>query len=92
MNTTVAGGISNTISKLCNNLGLGNVTSVYASMSSRLGDGGSAIESYLSVYWYAAACAGVSLLLVPSVTLRTLGHQKSEMELLTAELMEEDSK
>lgn len=80
---SVAGGIFNTISKLCNNLGLGIATSVYASMSSRLGDGGSAIEPYLSVYWYAAACAGVSLLMVPFLTLGTQGHEKSEAESLT---------
>lgn len=89
---SVAGGIFNTISKLCNNLGLGIATSVYASMSSRLGDDGSAIEPYLSVYWYAAACAGASLLMVPFLKLGTQGHQGSEAEPSTAELAEGDLK
>ena len=90
---SVAGGIFNTISKLCNNLGMGIATSVYTSRSSQLGDGGSAIGPYLSVYWFAAASAGLSLFLVPFLTIGTQGnHQSSETRSSTADLADEDSK
>lgn len=89
---SVAGGIFNTISKLCNNLGLGIATSVYTSRSSQLGDGGSAIEPYLSVYWFAAACAGLSPFLVPFLTIGTQGnHQSSEKRSSTADLVEDSN-
>ena len=36
--------------------------------------GGDAIRPYLSTYWFAAAGAGVSLFMVPFLTLRTQGN------------------
>lgn len=71
---SIAGGIFNTINKLCNNLSLGISTSIYASVSGGLGNASvDNIKPYLSVYWYAAACAGLSLLFVPFLTLGTQG-------------------
>ncbi|KAJ5489502.1 hypothetical protein N7539_004392 [Penicillium diatomitis] len=70
---SIAGGIFNTVSKLCNNLGLGIATSISSSMASQKAASTSNIRPYLAVYWFGAACAGLSVLLVPLLTLGTQG-------------------
>jgi hypothetical protein len=45
-----------------------------------------AIQPYLAVYWYAAAAAGLSLFMVPFLTLGTQGNtEPQESEALTSE-------
>lgn len=70
---SIAGGIFNTVSKLCNNLGLGIATSVNGAVAHRTDASTSAIRPYLAVYWFAAAAAGLSLFLVSFLTLGTQG-------------------
>lgn len=88
---SVAGGIFNTISKLCSNLGLGISTSVYTSTRARVGGGSTAFKPYLSVYWYAAACAGLSLFLVPFLTLGTQGHESPRPSAESDDLAKSDN-
>ncbi|OJJ47958.1 hypothetical protein ASPZODRAFT_64508 [Penicilliopsis zonata CBS 506.65] len=75
---SVAGGIFNTVNKLCNNLGLGIATSIYSSISTELGDGSTAVRPYLTTFWFAAASAGLSVFLVPFLTLGTQGGPAPE--------------
>ncbi|KAJ6051281.1 hypothetical protein N7499_010645 [Penicillium canescens] len=83
---SIAGGIFNTVSKLCNNLGLGIATSVETSIVNKMTASTPAIQPYLAVYWYAAAAAGLSLFMVPFLTLGTQGNTESQDdEVLTSE-------
>ncbi|KAJ5655807.1 hypothetical protein N7507_007757 [Penicillium longicatenatum] len=70
---SIAGGIFNTVSKLCNNLGLGIATSVESAMANQMTASTPAIRPYLTAYWFAAAAAGASLFMVPLLTLGTQG-------------------
>ncbi|KAJ5564181.1 hypothetical protein N7513_000423 [Penicillium frequentans] len=70
---SIAGGIFNTVSKLCNNLGLGIATSVESAMANQMTASTPAIRPYLTAYWFAAAAAGTSLFMVPFLTLGTQG-------------------
>ncbi|CAI7648501.1 unnamed protein product [Penicillium glandicola] len=78
---SIAGGIFNTINRLCNNLGLGIATSVSSAIINKMTASTPAIQPYLAVYWFAAAAAGLSLFMVPFLTLHTQGGiepQKSD--------------
>ena len=70
---SVAGGIFNTVIKLCNNLGLSIATSVSNSVTNQMTASTPVIRPYLAVYWFAAASAGLSLFIVPFLTLGTQG-------------------
>lgn len=85
---SIAGGIFNTVSKLCNNLGLGIATSVNSSVASQMTASTPAIRPYLAVYWFAAACAGLSVFMVPFLTLGTQGGDagpKSEQTVVASD-------
>jgi hypothetical protein len=85
---SIAGGIFNTVSKLCNNLGLGIATSVNSSVVSQMTASTPAIRPYLAVYWFAAACAGLSVFMVPFLTLGTQGGDmgpKSEQTVVASD-------
>ncbi|KAK5801151.1 hypothetical protein VI817_003363 [Penicillium citrinum] len=70
---SIAGGIFNTVSKLCNNLGLGIATSVNSAVAHKMTPSTPAIRPYLATYWFAAAAAGISLFMVPFLTIGTQG-------------------
>jgi len=70
---SIAGGIFNTVSKLCNNLGLGIATSVNSAVAHQMTPSTPAIRPYLATYWFAAAAAGISLFMVPFLTIGTQG-------------------
>ncbi|OQE25218.1 hypothetical protein PENSTE_c006G09813 [Penicillium steckii] len=70
---SIAGGIFNTVSKLCNNLGLGIATSVNSAVAHQMTSSTPAIRPYLATYWFAAAAAGISLFMVPFLTIGTQG-------------------
>ncbi|KAJ5387401.1 hypothetical protein N7509_009942 [Penicillium cosmopolitanum] len=70
---SIAGGIFNTVSKLCNNLGLGIATSVNSAVAHQMTASTPAIRPYLATYWFAAAGAGISLFMVPFLTIGTQG-------------------
>ncbi|KAJ5670138.1 uncharacterized protein N7477_005501 [Penicillium maclennaniae] len=75
---SIAGGIFNTVSKLCNNLGLGIATSVNSAVANQMTASTPVIRPYLAVYWYASAAAGLSLFVVPFLTLGTQGGSPEE--------------
>lgn len=77
---SIAGGIFNTVSKLCNNLGLGIATSVNSAVAHQMTSSTPAIRPYLAVYWFAAAAAGSSLFMVPFLTLGTQGGTGAGIE------------
>lgn len=70
---SLAGGIFNTASKFCANISLGISTAIYNSVRNQ--GPTSPIKPYLSTYWFAAASAGLGVLLVPFLKLGTQGHQ-----------------
>ncbi|KAJ5894507.1 hypothetical protein N7495_006198 [Penicillium taxi] len=70
---SIAGGIFNTVNKFCNNLGLGIATSIQNAVSNQT-PSPPPIRPFLAVYWFAAGAAGLSLLFVPFLTLKTQGH------------------
>lgn len=74
---SIAGGIFNTVSKLCNNLGLGIATSVNSAVAHQMTSSTPAIRPYLATYWFAAAAAGISLFMVPFLTIGTQGGDVS---------------
>lgn len=75
---SIAGGIFNTVSKLCNNLGLGIATSVNSAVAHQMTSSTPAIRPYLATYWFAAAAAGISLFMVPFLTIGTQGGDVPE--------------
>ncbi|KAJ5545168.1 hypothetical protein N7461_007472 [Penicillium sp. DV-2018c] len=84
---SIAGGIFNTVIKLCNNLGLGIATSVQSSVLHRVSASSPAIRPYLSAFWFAAAVAGVSMFMVPFLTIDKQGNtvRESDAEETTSE-------
>lgn len=82
---SIAGGIFNTVIKLCSNLGVGIATSVESSIALRMTASTPAIRPYLSVYWFAAAASGASLLLVPFLTIGRQGNDAPQNEQLITE-------
>ncbi|KAJ5476153.1 hypothetical protein N7475_001882 [Penicillium sp. IBT 31633x] len=80
---SIAGGIFNTVNKLCNNLGLGIATSVKSSVTHRMTASTPAIQPYLSVYWFSAAVAGLSLFMVPFLTIGKQGNAAPPNDELT---------
>lgn len=81
---SIAGGIFNTVNKLCNNLGVGIATSVQASIVHRMTTSSPPIQPYLSVYWFAAATAGLSLVMIPFLTIGKQGNHTPDKGELTA--------
>lgn len=69
---SLAGGIFNTASKFCANISLGITTAVYNSVRNQ--GPASPIKPYLSTYWFAAASAGLGVVLIPFLKLGTQGH------------------
>lgn len=75
---SLAGGIFNTITKLCANLSLGITTAIYNSV--RTQQNIDPIKPYLATYWFSAAAAGSSILLVPFLKLGTQGGSAKPVE------------
>ncbi|KAL2006343.1 hypothetical protein VTN00DRAFT_9997 [Thermoascus crustaceus] len=69
---SVAGGIFNTFSRLCTNIGLGISTAVYNAVRGQVDDA-SSTKPYLSLFWFGAAASGLSIFLIPFLKLGTQG-------------------
>lgn len=73
---SVASGIFQTVAKLCMTLGFGIATAIFngvekkPSLSSFWDD---KTQPYTATFWYSVACAGLSLCLVPFLTIGTQG-------------------
>ena len=75
---SVAGGIFNTVTKLCNTIGLGITTAIFTSMSASTSakqpsSPTDALTPYLACFWFSCASAGLSICLVPFLRIGTQG-------------------
>jgi hypothetical protein len=71
---SLAGGIFNTVSKICGAVGLGISASVYNAESTSAAALQTSTRPYIMVFWFCAASAGVGMLFVPFLTIGTQGH------------------
>ncbi|PPJ57085.1 hypothetical protein CBER1_00546 [Cercospora berteroae] len=80
---STAGGIFQTVTKLCMTIGLGIATAVFNAQKreptmSTYWD--NETQPYAAVYWMATAAAGLSVFLVPFLTIGTQGNMKSKAD------------
>lgn len=80
---SVASGIFQTVAKLCMTLGFGIATAIYNSVQknpqlANYWDRQS--QPYSATFWYSAACAGLSVCLVPFLTIGTQGGKAKQMD------------
>ncbi|KAK2744156.1 hypothetical protein FQN57_004416 [Myotisia sp. PD_48] len=75
---SLAGGIFNTLIKLCSNIGLGMTTAVYMSIENT--NPSQRIKPYLSTYWLSTAVSGVGIVLVFFLTIKTQGAATVDTE------------
>lgn len=76
---SIAGGIFQTVAKLAMSVGLGLATAVFSSVERKPGLSGywdEATQPYAATLWVSVACAGVSVCLVPFLTLGTQGGRE----------------
>lgn len=73
---SVAGGIFNTVMKICSAVGLGISSSIYSAES----DGQEALQTafrpYRMVFWFGVAVSAAALLFVPWLGIGTQGHKE----------------
>jgi len=74
---SLAGGIFNTITKVCAAVGLGISTSIYNAESTGTAALQTGITPYRGVFWFCVASAGVGILFVPFLTLGTQGGKQA---------------
>ena len=80
---SVAGGIFQTVTRLTMTVGYGVATAVFNTVSkhSNLGSyykGDTETQPYAATFWFSTACAGLSLLLVPFLTIGTQGGKEKD--------------
>lgn len=75
---SVAGGVFNTLGKMCVTIGLGIRGGVYTATS--VGDAAlqEVVTPYRMVFWFATAAAGLSILFVPFMTIGKQGCSSTE--------------
>jgi hypothetical protein len=71
---SLAGGIFNTVTKICLAVGLGISASIYNAESSGTAALQTTIRPYTMVFWFGVAVSGASLIFVPFLTIGTQGH------------------
>ena len=71
---SLAGGIFNTVSKICGAIGLGISASVYNAESTSSAALQTSSRPYTAAFWFCAASSGVSMFFVPFLTIGTQGH------------------
>ena len=98
---SVASGIFQTVAKLCTTIGFGASTAIFNSVEqnptlSSFWD--KPTQPYAATFWYSVACAGVSICLVPFLTIGTqggkakaIGVASEKSEVLAAIPQEKDS-
>lgn len=80
---SIAGGIFQTVTKLCMTLGLGIATALYTTMEkdpSLESYWDPATQPFTATFWLAAASAGTSVCLVPFLTIGTQGGKEKKLE------------
>jgi hypothetical protein len=91
---SLAGGIFNTVTKICSAVGLGISASIYSAESSGTDAFQTNIKPYRSVFWFCVASAGLGLCFVPFLTIGTQGHEinASNITNRSGEKINEESK
>jgi hypothetical protein len=72
---SLAGGIFNTVTKLCSAIGLGISASIYNAESTGKAALQTTIKPYQSLFWFCVAVSGFSLCFVPFLTIGTQGQE-----------------
>jgi hypothetical protein len=72
---SLAGGIFNTVSKMCSAIGLGITSSVYNAESTSAAALQTSARPYTMAFWVCTASAAVGILFVPFLTIGTQGHR-----------------
>lgn len=72
---SLAGGIFNTVTKICSAVGLGISASVYNAESTGMEALQTTLRPYSMVFWFCVASAAASLFFVPFLTIGTQGHE-----------------
>jgi hypothetical protein len=72
---SLAGGIFNTITKICSAIGLGISASIYNAESTGKAALQTTIKPYQSLFWFCVAVSGASLCFVPFLTIGTQGQE-----------------
>ncbi|KAK0101214.1 hypothetical protein ONS96_006436 [Cadophora gregata f. sp. sojae] len=79
---SVAGGIFNTVMKICSAVGLGISSSIYSAQS----DGHAALQTafrpYKMVFWFGVGVSAAALLFVPWLSIGTQGHMEESAEVV----------
>jgi hypothetical protein len=71
---SLAGGIFNTVTKICAAIGLGITASIYNAESTGTAALQTTFRPYQMVFWFCVAVAGASICFVPFLTLGTQGN------------------
>jgi hypothetical protein len=71
---SLAGGLFNTVIKLCSAIGLGISASIYNAESIGTAALQTTLRPYNMVFWFCSASAAIGLLFVPFLTIGTQGH------------------
>jgi hypothetical protein len=82
---SIASGLFQTVTRLCVTVGMGVSTAIFSSVekSDINAPGfhsGDPIRPYAAAFWFCTAAAGVSMFLVPWVTIGTQGHRDEKEE------------
>ena len=75
---SIAGGLFQTVTKLCVTLGYGIATALYNGSSNNLPRSGyydgDPSWPYATVFWYSTACCALGVFMVPWLRIKTQGH------------------
>jgi MFS family permease len=83
---SLAGGIFNTVTKLCSAVGLGVSASIYNAESTSDAALQTSLRPYHMVFWFCTAAAAAGVCFVPFLSIKTQGGDSSEDELTGASL------
>lgn len=73
---SLAGGIFNTVTKLCSAVGLGISASIYNAESEGTAALQTTIRPYHTVFWFCVASSALALIFVPWLSIGTQGHSQ----------------
>lgn len=84
---SLAGGIFNTITKICGAVGLGISSSIYSAESTGHAALQTSFRPYSMVFWFCLASSALGFCFVPFLTIRTQGHSVGGPENLVDEMV-----
>ncbi len=89
---SLAGGIFNTVIKICSAVGLGITTSIYNSHSTSKAALQMNDQPYIATFWFSVGASALGVCLVPFLTIKTQGDQRTAEPDTPAARKEEKSK